>query len=384
MKNMLDNVLSIHKFLSSIDFYHVLDELTFSDPDTFYAFILYNISVVNDNLDFESWCKKNNIKSLFPKVNFNISYVKSMITVFGENCKSSLLYFSNAMIKYVKDKSLSTIENAFWDNAIITRDLEFNYKTLYTDKGFFTRVFHLPVVLESNNYLPLYNYILDFEIDIKDNLTHIFTLFNVCNNVCNLKSIIIDPDIKDLSIINTCNNFNVNYTMKFDIDNPTFKEAICDDISRLNEQENCFISDNRIISAVQIQYEVTYKDKEIYLYISRDFGSNRHFIHKIDNNFINLPMDKMLEKINMSNLHLYVSNKNYSVKEIVSEYYNHKNVEYFFSDFKMVMQNIYKNIYPIKLSNKNVFNGIVVIGIIVSTIKIINKSQFMFNRSIKI
>ena len=369
----LGAIAFLNSLLEGVGFYTVLDKIECKCKDSFIAFLFYRILDGGPNDQAEIWAEQSGIKLWFPKANLKSQRISELLTEIGSvQNKHSML---SGIIKFIKSSSFSKCKDGIGDSSLIVYkgNLDITQVSTHNDE---TNVgFRIFAIIEKLYGLPIYYDIVPGNIADSDNIGRAVTLLKEYG--CDLEYLLLDAAFSAPAVRNRLYLYDIGYTTRFHENYDNMLELMRSKLPELDKKENKHRINNRIVNIIKVRCIIgtnneTGEPIEGFCFICRDSARSKSSSLRLESNTDSqkLPMDEICEKEDMFGVFAILTTKDFTIQEILIEYFTRQGIEQFFDYIKNFL-----NLKTVYSHNENTLRGVVLTTYIASFITVLIKNR---------
>ena len=362
----------LDNLITGIQYRPVLDSIKYKIRDRLYAMLLYYLLSNGVAYCANTWYDNSYAKYLYPYANMASQRISEFLAVMGsdENRQNFLMSHIKYLLKSTDEELCMLVDSSGFPNKC-----KIPYTRVSNHDGDVNIEFRLIVVVQKSTGLPVY-----YEM-IPGNVVDSNTLSTVMEKLkqygYNVTYALGDAAYSCPSNIERIVLAGKDFLTRLNPAYDMFKNALDENIERLNDENNSFRFNGRMISIVKIESTIARKEEtgeEVkgYIYLCRDMdaalGRCCRLLHsKVFKNMSDKEVQKEMRKYGVFAL---VSTKDIPEQDVLREYYMRQAIEQFFDYGKS-----YANYLPIRKHNEDTIKGHLLLSFIATFIIVLIKNR---------
>ena len=369
----------VNEFLHVTGFIKIIDALSYGNPDTLHAMILFYVLSSVADCDAINWYEGSIARYLYPNANMTSQRVSDFLASIGS--KENTVKFEKAYMPYVFSH-YSESKGILIDSTGLANNIHFWMTQTSTHNGVISQEMRLIFVVQKTTGLPL------FYQTIPGNVVDVATLERVLLHLDSLK-VQVDEALMDcgynskdnLDIFYDDNNvLKISYITQVKATDTTFVDMMSRHLSTLETAENFIKYQDRYLFIIHEKITVGRTNtKPAYMYLGLDMGRMNDEQKKLFKraNKKNLSLSEVFALMQNEGLFGLISGKELSNDEILPCYYQRQDAEQILDFAKN-----YTRLLPLRVRNEDTLSGHVLMSfvatIIVKMIQLRLKTQDMY------
>ena len=356
----------VNEFLYKSGFINILKNFSSENFDTLMALILSYIATTEPNCDIEIWYENNFIKYLYPKADLKSQRISEFLTKIGEI--NNEITFHSLYKKYLFEHC-NLDYNVLIDSTGLKNDICFYYTTFSNHSGKKQNKLRLIFVSNISTGIPIfYKFIPGNILDINSLRPIISQLSELGIKIskCILDAGYNSSENLDIFYDENC-NAKIEYITRLKSNDKNLKEAIKEYCDSIRSSENIVKYGERIIYIKAKNIKVgTKNDKPAFMYLCLDVKRQSDENSKIMNKALDddsVELKEIHNKLTKSGFFALISNKRYSINEIIKAYYERQSIEQTFDFAKN-----YTKLLPLRVHKEETLRGHLLISFIATCI----------------
>lgn len=332
----------------------VIDTLSYGNPDTLHAMVLFYMLSSDANCDAISWYQGNAVKLLYPRANMSSQRISDFLAAIGTPERQ--MTYQKAYISYVMN-NYSPDKNILIDSSGLPSGNNTSLTAVSNHNGVISNETRLIFVVQRNSGIPLYYQA------IPGNVVDVSTLERT---LCHLKALEIDVsscimdagynsgDNLDL-FYNEDGSLKIEFMTRVKAGDSVFKKILQNELATLESGDNFVQYANRYLFIKKMEVGAgSDGKKKAWMYIGLDCPRKNDELHKLfkraEKN--KLSQENVYEAMQHQGIFALITGKEYSIEELLPAYYQRQSAEQIFDFAKN-----YTKLLPLRIHNVETFNG---------------------------
>jgi transposase len=352
MKLILDfgDTFFIDELLKQSDFYKVVDEIGYGNPDTLKAMLSYYVLGNMSNSNAKDWFEGNYARIVYPKANLTSQRISDFLAAIGD--EYSEREFFNAYLDFLFQRDSSIKDTGILiDSTGLPNDIHFPLTAISNHNGVVSNEIRLIYVTQQDTGMPIY-----FRYcpgNIVDTTTLIRTMAELKESGVNTKFAILDAGYFSETNIKHLYENKVSFVMRLQENRKLYKTLVKEHLPSIQEESNFVRYNNRYAYIKRVECELVDGFKG-YAYIGLDIDRKSSESHKLFQKAKSrkLSNSDVFNKIQKQGVFILVSSRRIAKDKILPTYYTRQQIEQVFDISKN-----YADMLPLRVQTEDTFRG---------------------------